>query len=131
MIELNTSGMSGTTGYAWHLIFLRSTKYHYNSYYLFTKATMTFSSPSGNILDQYYCCTWIIVFNFYNNVYLLFILGFRVAVLQLTVTADKSTNVAIAVKRIQKAKVNGCTLAILPECFNSPYDTGIILNHSK
>lgn len=46
------------------------------------------------------------------------------AVLQLTVTADKSSNVANAVKRIQQAKLNGCRLAILPECFNSPYNTG-------
>jgi len=62
---------------------------------------------------------------------MLFKLGFRVAILQLTVTADKPKNVAIAVERIQMAKINGCTLAILPECFNAPYDTGIILNHRK
>jgi len=55
---------------------------------------------------------------------MMFVLGFRVAILQLTVTADKSTNVANAVKRLQQAKLNGCTLAILPECFNSPYNTG-------
>jgi len=52
-------------------------------------------------------------------------LGFRVAVIQLTVTTNKSSNVVNAVKRIQQAKLNGCTLAILPECFNSPYNTGI------
>lgn len=57
--------------------------------------------------------------------------GFRVAILQLTVTADKLRNVAIALERIQKAKINGCTLAILPECFNAPYDTSKILNHRK
>lgn len=57
---------------------------------------------------------------------LICILGFRMAVLQLTVTDDKSANVANALKRIQKAKSQGCTLAILPECFNSPYNTGTI-----
>lgn len=55
---------------------------------------------------------------------MMFVLGFRVALLQLTVTTDKSTNVANAVKRVHQAKLNGCTLAILPECFNSPYNTG-------
>lgn len=55
---------------------------------------------------------------------MVFVLGFRVALLQLTVTTDKLTNVANAVKRVQQAKQNGCTLAILPECFNSPYNTG-------
>jgi len=54
----------------------------------------------------------------------MFVSGFRVALLQLTVTADKSTNVANAIKHVQQAKLNGCTLAILPECFNSPYNTG-------
>lgn len=52
------------------------------------------------------------------------ITGFRVGILQLTATADKSSNVANALKRIEQAKLNGCTLAILPECFNAPYDTG-------
>ncbi|CAH1720696.1 unnamed protein product [Aphis gossypii] len=56
---------------------------------------------------------------------------FRVAILQLTVVAHKPTNVAIAVKRIQKAKINGCTLVILPECFNSPYDTALFRQYSE
>lgn len=43
----------------------------------------------------------------------------------MTVTADKKANVSMALKRIELAKANGCTLAILPECFNSPYNTGI------
>lgn len=53
-----------------------------------------------------------------------YITGIRVGVLQLTATANKSSNVANALKRIEQAKFNGCTLAILPECFNAPYDTG-------
>lgn len=57
--------------------------------------------------------------------------GFRVAILQLTVTADKPTNVAIAVERIQMAKINGCTLAILPECFNAPYDTALFRQYAE
>jgi omega-amidase len=54
----------------------------------------------------------------------MFSIGFKAAVLQLTVSGDKSANVANALKRIQLAKQNGCTLAILPECFNAPYNTG-------
>lgn len=57
--------------------------------------------------------------------------GFRVALLQLTVTADKSTNVANAIKRVQQAKLNGCTLAILPECFNAPYNTALFREYSE
>lgn len=57
--------------------------------------------------------------------------GFRVALLQLTITADKSTNVANAVRRLQQAKLNGCTLAILPECFNSPYNTALFKEYSE
>jgi omega-amidase len=60
----------------------------------------------------------------------MFVLGFRVALLQLTVTADKSKNLANAVNRVQKAKLNGCTLAILPECFNAPYNTGMYITIS-
>ncbi|VVC37148.1 Hypothetical protein CINCED_3A024641 [Cinara cedri] len=57
--------------------------------------------------------------------------GFRVAVLQLTVTADKSANITNAVNRIQQAKKEGCTLTILPECFNSPYNTGLFRQYSE
>ncbi|XP_022183791.1 omega-amidase NIT2-like isoform X2 [Myzus persicae] len=57
--------------------------------------------------------------------------GFRVAILQLTVTADKPSNVAVAVERIQKSKISGCSLAILPECFNAPYDTALFRQYAE
>ncbi|XP_022163534.1 omega-amidase NIT2-like [Myzus persicae] len=55
----------------------------------------------------------------------------RAAVLQLSVSADKSTNIAIAVKRIQQAKLNGCTLAVLPECFTTPYDNALFRKYAE
>lgn len=57
--------------------------------------------------------------------------GFRAALLQMTVTSDKESNVANALQRIQKAKENGCRLVILPECFNAPYDTGLFKQYSE
>jgi predicted amidohydrolase len=44
----------------------------------------------------------------------------------MTITGDKAKNIAVAVKRIQEAKQKGCTLAILPECFNGLYEIGMI-----
>lgn len=46
------------------------------------------------------------------------------ALVQLSVGADKSKNIAEAVKEIHKAKQKGAQLVALPECFNSPYGTG-------
>lgn len=45
----------------------------------------------------------------------------RIAVLQLKSGADKTANLANARKMMAQAKKKGCQLAILPECFNSPY----------
>lgn len=53
----------------------------------------------------------------------IFVLGFKVALIQLNVTADKSLNIDNALKYVQTAKENSAEIAILPECFNSPYGT--------
>lgn len=45
----------------------------------------------------------------------------RVAVLQCRSSADKKSNIDKAKEWIKRAKDLGCKLAILPECFNSPY----------
>ncbi|KOB69306.1 Omega-amidase NIT2 [Operophtera brumata] len=47
----------------------------------------------------------------------------KVALVQLSVGADKPRNIAEAVKEIHKAKQKGAQLVALPECFNSPYGT--------
>ncbi|XP_073960492.1 omega-amidase NIT2-B isoform X3 [Choristoneura fumiferana] len=49
--------------------------------------------------------------------------GLKIALVQLPVGADKTKNVAAAVKEIQLAKERGAQLVALPECFNSPYGT--------
>jgi omega-amidase len=44
----------------------------------------------------------------------------------MSVVNDKAKNLAVAVARIEQAKQNGCTLAILPECFNGLYEIGMV-----
>ena len=48
---------------------------------------------------------------------------FRLALVQLAVTASKQTNLANARSRILDAATKGAQLVVLPECFNSPYGT--------
>lgn len=45
----------------------------------------------------------------------------KVALLQFTVTADKSKNLTLVSKLATEAAGNGAKLLVLPECFNSPY----------
>lgn len=53
----------------------------------------------------------------------LIIQGTKLALIQLLSGDDKDTNVKNAVKMIETAKNNSADIAILPECFNSPYGT--------
>lgn len=46
---------------------------------------------------------------------------FRLALVQLAVGEDKSTNIAQAVSFIERAKQQQADIIALPECFNSPY----------
>ncbi|CAH1242035.1 NIT2 [Branchiostoma lanceolatum] len=48
---------------------------------------------------------------------------FKIALVQLFVTANKSENLARASKLISQAAGGGANLVALPECFNSPYGT--------
>lgn len=50
-------------------------------------------------------------------------MGFKIALIQLSVGPNKSKNIAQAVKEIHLAKEKGAQLVALPECFNSPYGT--------
>uniref|UniRef100_A0A2S2PUQ6 omega-amidase n=1 Tax=Sipha flava TaxID=143950 RepID=A0A2S2PUQ6_9HEMI len=49
----------------------------------------------------------------------------------MTITGDKAKNIAVAVKRIQEAKQKGCTLAILPECFNGLYEIELFRKNAE
>jgi len=57
--------------------------------------------------------------------------GFRVACIQMSVVNDKAKNLAVAVARIEQAKQNGCTLAILPECFNGLYEIDLFRKNAE
>ncbi|XP_050525801.1 omega-amidase NIT2 [Daktulosphaira vitifoliae] len=57
--------------------------------------------------------------------------GFRAALIQMTVSDNKKLNISNAIKRVELAKNNECTLAILPECFNSPYNTALFRKYSE
>lgn len=46
----------------------------------------------------------------------------KVALCQLSVTADKQTNLKLAEANLQEAAAGGAQLAVLPEMFNCPYD---------
>jgi omega-amidase len=50
-------------------------------------------------------------------------LPFRLALVQLAVSAQKAQNIANARKRVLEAAQNGAQVVCLPECFNSPYGT--------
>ncbi|XP_030030977.2 omega-amidase NIT2 isoform X1 [Manduca sexta] len=49
--------------------------------------------------------------------------GMKIALVQMSVGADKAANISEAVKLIHQAKELGAQLVALPECFNSPYGT--------
>lgn len=49
--------------------------------------------------------------------------GTKLALIQLLSVDDKESNIKNAIKMIETAKNNSADIAILPECFNSPYGT--------
>lgn len=56
---------------------------------------------------------------------------FRLALVQLAVTASKSDNLARAAKMIKDAAANGAKVIALPECFNSPYGTSYFPEYAE
>lgn len=48
---------------------------------------------------------------------------FKLALIQLSVGANKTANLARAAEKIEEAAKNGAQVVSLPECFNSPYGT--------
>lgn len=47
----------------------------------------------------------------------------RVALCQISVGEDKNANIANALSVLREAKSGGASMAVLPECWNSPYST--------
>ncbi len=56
---------------------------------------------------------------------------FRLALLQLKVTANKPFNLANARSKVMEASKQGAQVAVLPECFNSPYGTGYFEEYAE
>ncbi|XP_043210643.1 omega-amidase NIT2-like isoform X2 [Amphibalanus amphitrite] len=49
--------------------------------------------------------------------------GFRLALVQLSVCANKQENLSRAARMVKEATAGGAQMVALPECFNSPYGT--------
>ncbi|XP_053407708.1 omega-amidase NIT2-like [Mercenaria mercenaria] len=57
--------------------------------------------------------------------------SFRLALVQLAVTASKSDNLARAARLIKEAASKGANIVALPECFNSPYGTSYFPEYAE
>lgn len=56
---------------------------------------------------------------------------FKLALCQMPVTANKETNINTARDFLRRAKAAKASLAILPECFNCPYDTSCFSEYAE
>lgn len=56
---------------------------------------------------------------------------FKVACLQLGVSADKKGNISGAVDAIEKAASQGAQVIVLPECWNCPYSTAVFKEYGE
>lgn len=56
---------------------------------------------------------------------------FRIALIQLAVTANKAQNLLRAKDKIKEAVSNGARIVALPECFNSPYGTQYFADYAE
>ena len=56
---------------------------------------------------------------------------FRVALVQLAVTATKADNITRAAKLVKEAAQKGAKVVALPECFNSPYGTSYFPQYAE
>ena len=57
--------------------------------------------------------------------------SFRLGLIQLAVTANKTANLSRAAEKIQEASKNGAKLVSLPEIFNSPYGTNYFSEYAE
>ncbi|RIA91993.1 carbon-nitrogen hydrolase [Glomus cerebriforme] len=57
--------------------------------------------------------------------------SFKLACIQLSVTADKTVNLLKAKSKILEASRNGAKVIVLPECFNSPYGTQYFTKYAE
>ncbi|KAJ3067612.1 hypothetical protein HDU98_009189 [Podochytrium sp. JEL0797] len=56
---------------------------------------------------------------------------FRIALVQLMVTASKEANLLNARTKVLEAAANGAKIVVLPECFNSPYGTSFFPKYAE
>ncbi|CAO3677423.1 unnamed protein product [Umbelopsis ramanniana] len=56
---------------------------------------------------------------------------FKLALVQLAVTADKKHNLKHARAKVLEASDNGANVVVLPECFNSPYGTNFFPDYAE
>ncbi|KAI9287002.1 carbon-nitrogen hydrolase [Umbelopsis sp. AD052] len=56
---------------------------------------------------------------------------FKLALVQLAVTADKDKNLKHARAKVLEASKNGANIVVLPECFNSPYGTNFFPDYAE
>ncbi|CAG8472046.1 13826_t:CDS:10 [Rhizophagus irregularis] len=57
--------------------------------------------------------------------------SFKLACIQLSVTADKTVNLLKTKSKILEASRNGAKVIVLPECFNSPYGTQYFAEYAE
>lgn len=76
------------------------------------------------VLNLFVVLIWFIVFFSPGN-------KFRLALVQLSVGANKSSNLTNAIRRIKEAASEGARMIVLPECFNSPYGTQYFSEYSE
>ncbi|CAB4391910.1 unnamed protein product [Rhizophagus irregularis] len=57
--------------------------------------------------------------------------SFKLACIQLSVTADKPVNLLKTKSKILEASRNGAKVIVLPECFNSPYGTQYFAEYAE
>ena len=59
------------------------------------------------------------------------VMGMKIALLQMMVTADKETNLKRAEELVKKAAQGGADMAVLPEMFNCPYDNAYFREYAE